>query len=76
MAASWLHLLRVTPALHPPERPSHTHTPKPGFGGRGHDVVIWGVIWWISKLMYVCLYEFSSVDTAGGLYLLISVERK
>ena len=28
------------------------------------------VIWWISKLMYVCLYEFSSVDTAGGLYQL------
>ena len=26
------------------------------------------MIWWISKLMYVCLYEFSSVDTAGGLY--------
>ena len=25
------------PALHPPERPPHTHTPKPGFGGRGHD---------------------------------------
>ena len=28
--ASWLHLLRMSPALHPPERPSHTHTPKPG----------------------------------------------
>ena len=36
-AASWLHLSRVSPALHPPERPPHTHTPKPGFGGRGHD---------------------------------------
>ena len=35
--ASWLHLSRVSPALHPPERPSHTHTPKPGFGGRGHE---------------------------------------
>ena len=35
-AARCLHLLRVSPALHPPERPSHTHTPKPGFGGRGH----------------------------------------
>ena len=35
MAASWLHLLRVSPALHPPEKPSHTHTPKPVFGGRG-----------------------------------------
>ena len=36
-AASWLHLLRVSPALHPPERPSHTHSPKPaGFGGSGH----------------------------------------
>ena len=37
-SASWLHLLRVSPALHPPERPSHTHTPKPGFGGRGHEM--------------------------------------
>ena len=27
----------MSPALHPPERPFHTHTPKPGFGGRGHD---------------------------------------
>ena len=35
--ASWLHLSRVSPALHPPGRPSHTHTPKPGFGGRGHE---------------------------------------
>ena len=26
--ASWLHLSRVSPALHPPERHSHTHTPK------------------------------------------------
>ena len=38
-AATWLHLSRVSPALHPPERPSHTHTPKPGFGGRGHEEV-------------------------------------
>ena len=37
-AASWLHLSRVSPPLHPPERPSHTHTPKPGFGGRGHEM--------------------------------------
>ena len=29
-------LLRVSPALHSPGRPSHTHTPKPGFGGRGY----------------------------------------
>ena len=34
-AGSWLHPSRVSPALHPPERPSHTDTPKPGFGGRG-----------------------------------------
>ena len=25
---SWLHLSRVSPALHPPERPSHIHTPN------------------------------------------------
>ena len=35
--ASWLHLSRMSPALYPPERPSHTHTPKLGFGGRGHE---------------------------------------
>ena len=29
--ASWPHLSIVSPALHPPERPSHTHTPKNGF---------------------------------------------
>ena len=39
-AASCLHLSRVSPALHPPERPSHTHTPKPGFGGRGHEMCL------------------------------------
>ena len=33
-------LARVSPGLHPPERPSHTHTPKPGFGGRGHETVV------------------------------------
>ena len=32
-----LHLLMVGPILHPPERPSHTYTPKPGFGGRGQE---------------------------------------
>ena len=37
-AASWLHLSRVSPALHPRERPSHTHTPKPGFGRIGHEM--------------------------------------
>ena len=37
-AGSWLHLSRVSPALHPPEKPSHTHTSKPGFGGRGHEM--------------------------------------
>ena len=39
-AASWLHLLKVSPALHPPERPPDTHTPKPGFGGRWHESTI------------------------------------
>ena len=39
-AASWLHLSRASPALHPPERPSHTHTSKPCFRGRGHEVII------------------------------------
>ena len=47
-AVSWLHLSRVSPALHPPERPSHTHTPKPGFGGRGHEIwAVGGVGRWV-----------------------------
>ena len=37
-AASWLHLSRVSPALHPPERPSYTYTPNPGNGGRGYEI--------------------------------------
>ena len=41
--SQWLYLSRVSPALHPPERPSHTpHTPKPGFGGRGYDSITAG----------------------------------
>ena len=28
----------------------------------------WNLIWWIRKLMYVCVYVFSSVDTSGALY--------
>ena len=36
-AASWLHLSRVSPAPHLPERLSHTHTPKP--------VSCFGMIW-------------------------------
>ena len=28
----------MSPALHPPKRPSHTHTPKVGFVGRGHEI--------------------------------------
>ena len=35
--------LEMGPALHPPERPSHTHTAKPGFGGRGHEICMY--IW-------------------------------
>ena len=31
MAASWLHLLRVSPALHPPERPSPHSYPETRF---------------------------------------------
>ena len=50
-AASWLHLLRANPALHPPERPSHAYTPKPGFGGKGpEDIAEYGS----TALSYSC----------------------
>ena len=32
------YLIRVSPALNPQERPSHTHTPKTGFEERWHEV--------------------------------------
>ena len=32
----------VSPALHPLEKLFHTHTPKPGFGGRGREEVLIG----------------------------------
>ena len=34
------------------------------------------MVWWISKLMYVSLYKFSSVDTAGGCTNFSRKERK
>ena len=36
--ASSLHLLKVIPALHPSDKLSPTYTPKPGLGGRAHEV--------------------------------------
>ena len=67
-AASWLHLSRVSPALLPPERPSHTHTPKPGFGGRGHEeniILREASIFYnypISQLLCVCVFFPSILD--------------
>ena len=34
----------MSPALHPPEQPSHTHTPNPDFGGRGHEFYLHVVV--------------------------------
>ena len=55
-AASWLHLSRVSPALLPPERPSHTHTPKPGFGGRGHEIVIIVILYSTNRTLLVLFF--------------------
>ena len=33
--------LEGSPALHPPERLSHTYIAKPGYGGRGHEIVVY-----------------------------------
>ena len=57
-AASWLHLSGVSPALLPPERPSHTHTPKPGFGGRGHEMCMYFVIPVLSLYRFLRVYVF------------------
>ena len=46
----WQPVLRVSPALHLPERPSPTHTPKPGFGGRGYEVYVGPNHWKFSNL--------------------------
>ena len=58
---SWLDLLRVSPALHPPERPSHTHTPEPGFGGRGHEYVVQCVVFFSHSF-----WTLSSLDVPAG----------
>ena len=58
-AASRLHLSKVSPALLLPERPSHTHTPKPGFG-----LVIF--ILWLN-LVLTCRIP---PDFRGGVHLL------
>ena len=55
-AASWLHLSRVSPALHSPERPSHTHTPKPGFGGRGHET--WSIHGLVIKMISIITMKY------------------
>ena len=52
---SWLHIWRGSPTLHPPERPSHTHTPKLGFGGRGHEDIGTAVVYVLvsnSRVLY------------------------
>ena len=41
--------LTASLVLHPLERPSHTHTPKPGFGGRGHEVLCTTVFMFLKK---------------------------
>ena len=63
-AASWLQLSRVSPALHPPESPSHTHTPKPGFGGKGHEM------YWVSRPSSVgqCTKLLLSRPTDSNIY--------
>ena len=49
-ANGWLHLSRVSLPLHPPERPPHTHTPKPGLGGRGARVFFYSpMVWSITR---------------------------
>ena len=35
--SSWFYVSRLSPALHPPGRPSHTHPPKADFGARRRD---------------------------------------
>ena len=66
-AASWLHLSRVSPALHPPERPSHTHTPKPGIGERvcdDHTYILYGITYYcvpLSSPDFLCSDPFHHV---------------
>ena len=67
-AASWLHLSRVSPALHLPERPSHTHTPKPDFGGRGHEVAPRR-----SNTFHVCSPPLSLLTIIAAVILIIPI---
>ena len=60
-AASWLHLSRVSQALLPPERPSHTHTSKPGFGGWGHKIVIIVILYSTNRTLLILFFSFFSL---------------
>ena len=78
-AASWLHLSRVSPALLPPERPSHTHTPKPGFGGRGHEIVKMNKLFAVLHVVRTHVACFTSccccclhIKSRSGLYSVLS----
>ena len=72
-AASWLHLSRVSPALHPPERPSHTHTSKPGFGGREHEVYR---TWWVVEpvALQLCFVAGDLLWLLVGCYLYVAYD--
>ena len=48
--AIWLHLSMVSPALHPPEIPSHTHTPKHRFR---REMRMSCVVFWFLCVSYV-----------------------
>ena len=66
---SWLHFSRASPALHPPERPYHIHTPEPGFGGREHEgeyiyihilYIPYAIISDVRQLLcYYCIYWYN-----------------
>ena len=49
----------MSPALHPPEMPSHIHIPKPGFGGRGHE----GVYLYLYYICYIYIFPTAVKNT-------------
>ena len=79
-AASWLHLSRVSPALHPPERPSHTLAPKPGFGGIGHEelrykALCFGVLLLFLRMLLLLLLSTVFCACTVMIFLVVVITR-
>ena len=69
--SQWAASLEGEPGLNPPERPSYTHTPKPGFGGRGHEGIAVSLMLLVTGRNTLSSYQVQcnvvcSINTGGA----------